>query len=320
MKLTDDKIQLYLQSKYDYLCSKYSASNILGAFIVGIANYGFADSKDKITTVAIYVPSFEDLCTKPAADWIENNIYIIDIRQLYDSLKTCRWGALELLYTNYMKITPMYESLFNSEFMNNREIISRANQKNRMEICYKRMINSFHEGNYFEVARLLIATDLYLLNCNCEDIFHLKKDYHIRYLNNIKTNNQDLDLCQMKNNIDEFGQVVINMKNEKNIEADKIIKNGIISIINTGLNKKVSIDAFYSNLSKTETLALKEILNRLDINGIGNISISKIVEETGISRPVYKNLFIKLEKDNIALINNQGVKGTFIKLNMSLFN
>ena len=46
----------------------------------------------------------------------------------------------------------------------------------------------------------------------------------------------------------------------------------------------------------------------------------KIVEETGISRPVFKNLFVKLEKNKVATITNQGVKGTYISFDMSLFN
>ena len=45
----------------------------------------------------------------------------------------------------------------------------------------------------------------------------------------------------------------------------------------------------------------------------GNISISKILLETSISRPVFKNLLRKMEECNYAQIENQGVKGTYIK-------
>ena len=104
------------------------------------------------------------------------------------------------------------------------------------------------------------------------------------------------------------------------IEADNLIKNGIVDIIIISLQKKISIEEFSSKLTKTENNALAAILARLNEHGEGNISISTIVEETGISRPVYKNLFTKLEKNNIAKINNQGVKGTYISFDMSFFD
>ena len=40
----------------------------------------------------------------------------------------------------------------------------------------------------------------------------------------------------------------------------------------------------------------------------GNITISKIVNQTGISRPVFNNLIIKLKENKVAEITNQGAK------------
>ena len=45
----------------------------------------------------------------------------------------------------------------------------------------------------------------------------------------------------------------------------------------------------------------------------GNITISKIVNQTGISRPVFNNLIVKLKEDKVAEITNQGAKGAKIK-------
>ena len=78
------------------------------------------------------------------------------------------------------------------------------------------------------------------------------------------------------------------------------------------LRERVSYDNFYEKLTAAEKKALTEIKNKTE-NGIAQISISKIVEETGISRPVYKNLLNKLEKNNISKITSQGVKGTLIE-------
>ena len=51
------------------------------------------------------------------------------------------------------------------------------------------------------------------------------------------------------------------------------------------------------------------------INGDeGNISVVKMLQKTGLSRPVFDSLLKKMDKYGIAIVKNQGVKGTYIKL------
>lgn len=88
----------------------------------------------------------------------------------------------------------------------------------------------------------------------------------------------------------------------------KTIKNSIISI----QSEKSTNDTPIS-LTETEKNALNIILNKINFND-GIISISQLIEESNISRPVFKNLLLKLENNNIILVKNMGVKGTYIKL------
>ena len=310
MKLEDYEINDYLQEHYDYLVKKYSKANILGLFTVGTANYGFAEKTKEITLVAIYLPSFEELCTQPAENHNLNDIYIVDIRRLYNCLETCEWGALELLFSNYKILNPLYENTFTKFFINNRNKIADYDKMHRIIICYNRAQNAILNQNYYEAARLRIAADLYLNGVNCDEVFHLKKDYHTDYLWAIKHHQKDINPMEITNDFLDMIEAAKGLDNSRE-EIDKIIKAGIVAIMSNALEEKVSIDSFYDCLTKTEKEAMKEVINRLDENGVGNISIMKIVEETGISRPVFKNLFVK-PSSNVFLINSSTLYPYFL--------
>lgn len=326
MILTEEEINSYLSQEYDKLLKRYG-NQCFGLFIVGQGNYGFAESLKEITLVCIYIPTLTELCTTNTFDSnkfeTENNLFIIDIRSLYNAAKHCKWGALELLYTNYYIINTPYQDSFVKNFLNHREKISTYNKEKRITICANRAEKAIANHRYYEAERLRIASNIYLYSGNCEEAFHLNKNYQINYLQSLKNCKEpptDEDIEEIFNDFEKMIDDAKKCGNGNLIEADNLIKNGIVDIIIISLQKKISIEEFSSKLTKTENNALAAILARLNEHGEGNISISAIVEETGISRPVYKNLFTKLEKNNIAKINNQGVKGTYISFDMSIFN
>ena len=70
---------------------------------------------------------------------------------------------------------------------------------------------------------------------------------------------------------------------------------------------------FDNALTDNEKRAFGEIFT--EINGDeGNISVVKMLQKTGLSRPVFTSLLQKMEKYNVAVVKNQGVKGTYIKI------
>lgn len=75
---------------------------------------------------------------------------------------------------------------------------------------------------------------------------------------------------------------------------------------------------FIQKLTNNEKTIFVAIGEELD-NGKGNISVVKLMQKTGISRPVFTSLFNKMKEYCVATIENQGVKGTHIQLhNLSL--
>ena len=73
-------------------------------------------------------------------------------------------------------------------------------------------------------------------------------------------------------------------------------------------NKEEKIDVALTDLEKSALAAIQKALDKSDV-----ISISQLTHDSGISRPVFKNLLLKLEKNDIVEVKNMGVKGTLIK-------
>ena len=100
------------------------------------------------------------------------------------------------------------------------------------------------------------------------------------------------------------------ISNEKELV---LTKSAIIKFFNHNEKDyvKVPFKDFYEELTNKEIKAINSIIKHIQNEGM--ISLSNLIAETGISRPVYNNLLVKLDKFNMAEIKNHGVKGTYIK-------
>ena len=94
--------------------------------------------------------------------------------------------------------------------------------------------------------------------------------------------------------------------------------NWLLPVIKGALNVQQNYDInkiraeFYNALTVNEEAAFIAI--REEIGSSGNISVVKMIQKTGLSRPVWTSLLQKMEKFGIAQIKNQGVKGTNIEI------
>lgn len=88
----------------------------------------------------------------------------------------------------------------------------------------------------------------------------------------------------------------------------------LLPLINHALDQDSGylIEDFFKALTENEKIAFQSI--RDEIGSSGNISVVKMIQKTGLSRPVFTSLLQKMEKFGIAQIKNQGVKGTNIEI------
>lgn len=70
---------------------------------------------------------------------------------------------------------------------------------------------------------------------------------------------------------------------------------------------------FVKKLTTKEKEALIAIIDELQ-EGSGRISVVKMMQKTGHSRPVYDSLLDKMQEYSVANITRQGVKGTLIEI------
>lgn len=323
--MNKEKINLIIEEQYNFLINKYNEKQIVGIFVYGLGNYGLAENEDEIKTMACICPDFNSLCCFTDLDsyYIQDDknrdIRIVDIRKAYRSIINQESLPLEGCFTEFRIINPRYERIFNKYILMNREYIFHCNQELRIMQAVKIGKNAL--DNYkktksnlslLKAAWIRIALNLYLNGTSCENCVNLKQDYYKQYLLSIKHG----ELIPQINEIEEdFNETL--KKAESLIEetdCSDLVRNCIVEIVKIAITDLVQTKDFYEILTKKEKDALNIILQNLNENLEGNISISQLIEISNFSRPVFKNTLQKMKEYKIAEIENQGVKGLYIKI------
>lgn len=319
-KISDEEINKFLQEQYKKVVAAHGSDRILGVFVYGKANYGFAETLDDVEIMGCYIPTFEELCgVRPeiCVDHPEIQIKLMDLRLVLKDAKLQDAHIMETVFTDYFILNPKYEKAFNNYIKINREAMFHCNKKARVEASVskgfehlKNYKETYDTNELFEACRRRIATRLYLNGTAIENCINLKKDYHVDYLWRVLEGETEPDL-------EEIEQDLLDMKNESrhfkvNSKDENLITIGITEIIRISLNPVTTKEDFLLNLTDNEQEAFILIENNLP-DGEGNISISKLLLNTTISRPVFTNVLQKMKEYNVAQIDNQGVKGMYIK-------
>ena len=105
---------------------------IVGIFLQGSQNYELDYEGSDIDTKAIVLPKFNDflLNNKPISTTLvldnDEHIDLKDIRLMFDCFKKQNINFIEILFTKYKIVNPMYENLF-QPMIDNREMIAHYN-------------------------------------------------------------------------------------------------------------------------------------------------------------------------------------------------
>lgn len=304
------EIQKVLLEKYNKNSKQFSSNRILGTFYLGNLNYGFQDDGTS-SFITIYLPTFQELCV--GIQQFSNEI--IDIRKLYHCMtdQACR---LQILFSKIYYINPKYEKIFKEKILNNRQEISRYNPTQRLKKIYNRIKYCISKNNLFIAYLLYLSSKIYVESFLTEDCFEIKNEVYRNYLTQLKNKSITVNTQQLLIKMQEIIDAAAASSRE-NYNSYKLVKNGIVQLMTAALQNNITVQSFVDYLTETQKKAF-EILKTYTTDGVVVISVSKISEETKISRPIWKNLFLKLEKNNIATVENQGVKGTLIKFKTSL--
>lgn len=108
-----------LQEHYDEACGLVPEDRIVGVFLQGSQNYGLDYVGSDIDSKCIVLPTLEDICfaKKPISTThiCENDEHIDlkDIRLMFQTFRKQNMNFVEILFTEYKIINPLYEDLWN---------------------------------------------------------------------------------------------------------------------------------------------------------------------------------------------------------------
>lgn len=125
-------IKKALEEHYTEALNYFTEEQIVGIFLQGSQNYNLATETSDVDTKLIVVPSFKEIClnAKPISKTYirENNEHIDfkDVRLYMETFRKQNLNFLEILFTDYYIINPLYQEQWN-RLVTAREQIARMN-------------------------------------------------------------------------------------------------------------------------------------------------------------------------------------------------
>ena len=124
------EVQNQIQQHYDKLISL--GYNVVGVFLYGSQNYELDYSGSDVDSKAIILPTLNDIVfnRQPVSTTLDMGngclCDVKDIRKMFECFKKQNINFVELLFTQYYVLNPIYEELFEPMF-DNAEKIARYN-------------------------------------------------------------------------------------------------------------------------------------------------------------------------------------------------
>ena len=325
--LSKETIRQELDDITNKLQQKYNEKYIFGVFVLGNATYNLAEDIDELAYMMVRLPSFEEMCLRTPEIFFDED---------YPNVEIIDWGVFgnfyvqqnniliqQFLFTDYYNVNPRYKKYYENIIRPAAEDIFAYGHTARLQSA-KEMALEILESEQasltglkaMEAARLALAIDLYLHNTPCEDCVKLNKSMYISYLLDIKHGNTVINPDELLTQM-----IIPSVKNnEEPKQIKQLIEKITIDILQMAVTKDIDEQYFLQCLTAKEKIALDSLLNYLD-EGEGNVSIVKMIEKAGVSRPVFMGLIQKMKDHKIAEIKNMGVKGTYFHiLNQNLLS
>lgn len=137
----DEKIWEGLKAHYNEALEHFSENRIVGIFLQGSQNYNLDTAESDIDTKLIVTPSFYELAMneKPISTTHvranEEHIDFKDIRLYIETFRKGNMNFLEILFTDYFIINPLYKDAWDI-LVSNREEIAHMNPYRVMQAMY----------------------------------------------------------------------------------------------------------------------------------------------------------------------------------------
>lgn len=183
---SDEWIMEKVREHYEEALTLFPEDRIIGIFYQGSGNYGLDTPESDVDTKLIVAPTWDDVCfnRKPVSTTHirENNEHIDlkDIRLMFQTFRKQNLNFIEILFTKYKIINPLYESLWN-ELVAENEMIARYNPLVALKTMKGIAKEKYHAMEHRYPAKIEII-DKY--GYDCKQLHHLERveEYIERYI------------------------------------------------------------------------------------------------------------------------------------------
>lgn len=183
---SDKWVMEQINRHYNNALSLYAKDQIIGVFCQGSTNYGLDGPDSDIDTKCIIVPSFKDIClvNKPVSTThiLDNDEHLDakDIRLYCQCFRKQNLNFLEILFTPYTIINPLYKEQWN-RLVAAREKIARMNPHRAVRSMKGIAMEKFHAMEHRYPAKVHIIEKY---GYDGKQVSHLLRvdDYLERYI------------------------------------------------------------------------------------------------------------------------------------------
>lgn len=146
---SDEWVHEQITRHHNFALSLYNSDQIVGVFCQGSTNYGLDTSDSDIDTKCIVVPTFKDvaLARKPVSTThvLPNNEHCDgkDVRLYMETFRKQNLNFLEILFTPYFSINPLYFEQW-ARLVQNREDIAHMNPYRAVKSMKGIALEKFH--------------------------------------------------------------------------------------------------------------------------------------------------------------------------------
>ena len=214
-----------LNAHYEYAKTKFDEDRIIGLFLAGSQNYGTALETSDVDSKLLITPTLDDIyankrgenCTLKMPDDSGEQIAVKDIRCAIAEFKKQNLNMLEILFTDYKIINPLFEDIW-GELETAKEQIAKYDKRTAVRTTKGIALNAY-ERLYSQEGFVRTKQVANLVRLE----YYLKKYIDgAPYLECIHPIEQDHDyIMQIRNN--ELGQSALQYIADNSANAIKLI-------------------------------------------------------------------------------------------------
>lgn len=258
-EIKDGLIMKRVYDHYEEALQHFPEEQIVGCFLQGSQNYGLDYEGSDVDTKLIVVPNFKDICLnkKPVStthvrandehtDWK-------DIRLYMETFRKQNLNFLEILFTPYFVINPMYAEQW-MRLLDNREAIARMNVHRAVKSMKGIALEKYHAMEHRYPTKVDII-DKY--GYDGKQVSHLIRvdDYLERYINGESYKSCLTPTASKRDRIMDYKLLDRIPLAEAREEAEKVLAHAV-----------AIADEFCAGRSDDEDVAMRELLEDVSYN------------------------------------------------------